>query len=326
MSEAEAADPALVIGGVEIPKGRRTNLELQVARLPTGTWVSLPVAVLRGRRPGPRIWLAAAIHGDELNGVDIVRRVLPLIPIDELCGTVIAAPIVNVFGFLNQDRYLPDRRDLNRAFPGSSRGSLAARLAHLFMTQVVEHCGYGIDLHTGSNHRTNLPQIRADLDDPETRRLTEAFGAPVSLHGTVVKGSLRQVASSRGCPVLLFEGGEPLRFDADVILVGVRGILRVLRELSMIPRSTLPEDEIVSTRIVRESQWVRAPRGGILLLESHLGQVVETRQTLARVTDAFSDREREVRAPFRGVVLGQTVNPLVNRGDAIAHLGRVEAD
>ncbi|MFW6198438.1 MAG: M14 family metallopeptidase, partial [Acidobacteriota bacterium] len=161
------------IGGERVAPGETRRLDLPVARLPTQQMLSLPVKVLHGSRPGPRLWLSAAIHGDEVNGVEIIRRVLDAVRPEELAGTVVAVPIVNVFGFVQQSRYLPDRRDLNRSFPGSRRGSLAARLARLFLTEVVERCSHGIDLHTGSLHRSNLPQVRGDLDDPETRRCAE---------------------------------------------------------------------------------------------------------------------------------------------------------
>lgn len=307
------------IHGVPLPRGKRTNVELQVARLPTGTWLSLPIAVLQGRLPGPCVWLSAALHGDELNGIEIVRQVLPKIDLTELRGTLIAAPIVNVFGFLNRDRYLPDRRDLNRSFPGSPRGSLASRLAHLFMTEIVNHCEYGIDLHTGSHHRTNLPQIRGDLKDPETRRLAEAFAAPVSIPAKSREGSLRQVAGAQGCKVLLYEAGETLRFDRRSIDVGVEGVLRVLNALKMGPAPTI-SDADAKTRFVEKTHWVRAPRAGFLLLECEPGQIVARKQVLARVTDTFSDDVRNICSPSNGIVIGLTTNPVANRGDAVVHV------
>jgi predicted deacylase len=307
------------IAGTPLPTGRRTNLELRVARLPTGTWVSLPIAVLRGQRPGPGLWLSAAVHGDELNGIEIVRQILPLIDLDRFQGTLIAAPIVNVFGFLNRNRYLPDRRDLNRTFPGSVRGSLAARLARLFMDEVVAKCDYGIDLHTGSQLRTNLPQIRANLDEPETRRLAEAFGAPIAIPAKPREGSLRQAASALGCSVLVYEAGEILRFDRRSIRAGVRGILRVLDALEMYAS----HDDLApagATRFVEKTHWARAPRGGFLLVDVELGQTVEPGDVLARVTDTFSEDVREVLSTTKGLVIGLTTNPVANRGDAVVHI------
>ncbi len=203
------------IGELEVAPGRSATGELPIARQVTGTRISLPLQVVHGRSDGSTVWLSAAVHGDEINGVEIIRRVMRQLDARTMAGTVIAVPIVNVHGFLNGDRYLPDRRDLNRSFPGSPTGSLAARIANLFMTEIVSRCDVGIDLHTGSDHRTNLPQIRADLDDPETRALAEAFGAPLMLHSRIRDGSLRGAATERGATVLLFEGGEALRFDDD---------------------------------------------------------------------------------------------------------------
>jgi predicted deacylase len=194
--------PPLRIGDTLVQPGSTGRVDLPVARLPTQTHLSLPVAIIHGARPGPTLWLSAALHGDEIGGVEIIRRVLSRVSAPRLDGSLIAVPIVNVFGFISQSRYLPDRRDLNRSFPGSARGSLAARLAHLFMTEVVKQCTHGIDLHTGSSHRRNLPQIRADLDDPDTRRIATAFGATVMIHSRVRDGSLREAATlahSTGC-------------------------------------------------------------------------------------------------------------------------------
>jgi predicted deacylase len=313
----------LEIAGVRVARGTRQQLEIRVARLPTGTWVSLPVAVIHGARPGPRLWLSAAIHGDELNGVEITRQVLPLLQPSQLAGTVIAVPIVNVFGFLQQDRYLPDRRDLNRSFPGSAQGSLAARLAHLFMREVVDRCQYGIDFHTGSHFRTNLPQVRGDLDDVQTRRCAEAFGAPVMIHARMRDGSLREAATRRGSHVVVYEGGEALRFDRSVIKTGVRGVLRVLAELGMRKlkaRPVPPPREAVNT------QWVRAGRGGILFLEAVPGQWVRAGEVVGVISDTFSSKYLNVRAPQDGLVIGVTTNPLVQRGDALLNLAEVRPE
>ncbi len=216
----------LTIAGVTIAPGQSSRVELEVSKLPTGTTLSVPLHVINGHRPGPTMWLSAAVHGDELNGVEIVRRVLQRIHPDQLSGALIAAPIINVFGFIDQSRYLPDRRDLNRSFPGSATGSLASRLAHRFMTEVVAHSHFGIDLHTGSHYRTNLPQIRANLRDAQTRLCAEAFGAQVIMNSQTRDGSLRHAASKKGIPVLVYEAGEPMRFDEGAIALGVSGVLR----------------------------------------------------------------------------------------------------
>ena len=230
----KATRPPIEIADNTVAPGRRRRFELPIARLMSGTPVALPVVVLHGREDGPTVWLSGAVHGDELCGVEIIRLVLEALEPSAMSGTVIAVPVVNVHGFNTGQRYLPDRRDLNRSFPGSPRGSLAARIAHLLLTEVVGRCSAGIDLHTGSDHRTNLPQIRADLDDAETLRLAEAFGAPVSIHSRTRDGSLRQAATEVGATVLLYEGGEALRFDPTAIAAGRDGTMRVLAELGMI--------------------------------------------------------------------------------------------
>lgn len=314
----------LRIGELDVAPGRSATGELPIARQVTGTRISLPLQVRHGRRNGHTVWLSAAVHGDEINGVEIIRRVMRGLDARTMAGTVIAVPIVNVHGFLNGDRYLPDRRDLNRSFPGSPNGSLAARIANLFMNEIVSRCDVGIDLHTGSDHRTNLPHIRADLDDPETRKLAEAFGAPLMLHSRTRDGSLRGAATERGATMLLFEGGEALRFDDDALTAGVEGIRRVLAELAVIdPDTTEPHPIPVESR---SSHWVRARRSGIVLLDVELGEVVQRGQLLGVIHDSVGTRLSRVTAPRRGIVIGRVQQPLVNQGDALVHLAEVSDD
>ncbi|HQV92478.1 MAG TPA: succinylglutamate desuccinylase/aspartoacylase family protein, partial [Phycicoccus sp.] len=273
---------------------------LPITRLVTGADVSLPVHVIHGRDEGPTVWISAAIHGDEVVGVEVIRRVMAKVNAKTVRGTLLAVPIVNVIGFMNGDRYLPDRRDLNRSFPGSARGSLAGRVAHLFMTEVVDKCEVGIDLHTGSDRRSNLPQVRCDLDDPATRALAEAFGAPVIYHAKLRDGSLRYAARERGARVLLYKGGEAWRFDEWAIAAGVLGVLRVLAHLGMI--DPLEEEPPAPSLVCRRSGWVRARRTGILQMEAHLGQIVSDHERLGGLSDSFGHRLRLVRADRPGVV------------------------
>ncbi|HXT52072.1 MAG TPA: succinylglutamate desuccinylase/aspartoacylase family protein [Thermoanaerobaculia bacterium] len=319
-----AAPPAptdlLRIGDKMVPPGSAVRIDLPVARLFTGGWLSLPVTALQGARPGPRLWLDAAIHGDELNGMEIIRRVLAVLDPARLAGAVIAVPVVNVFGFVQQTRYLPDRRDLNRSFPGSARGSMAARLARLFIEQTVAKCGYGIDLHTGSQHRTNLPQIRAHLADPETRRIAEAFAAPMMYTAAEIPGSLRAAARRRGVHLLVYEAGEPLRFDEAGIRAGVDGVLRVLAALGMweAPEGPPPPRSFEA----EEAAWVRARRSGIFHHSAKLGEPVKRHQQLGYITPPWGNETTPVKAPFEGIVIGFTSNPLVYRGDALLHVAR----
>ncbi len=308
----------ITIGGEAIAPGQRRRIEIPVSRLPTQTLISLPVVVIHGTEPGPRLWLSAAIHGDEINGVDIIRQVLEIIKPKKLKGTLLAVPVVNVFGFIEQSRYLPDRRDLNRCFPGSPQGSLASRLAHLFMTEIVNQSTHGIDLHTAAQPRTNLPQIRANLDDPETYRCAKAFGAPLLIHANTRDGSLRQSASKKGIPILLYEAGEALRFDTESIRVGVEGIFRVMETLEMYENPFFsPQTNSIE---IRETKWVRGPSSGIFHLQVKLGQTVEKRELLGVITDTFGDTNIKVRSPQAGIVIGHTQNPLVNQGDGIINL------
>jgi uncharacterized protein len=275
------------------------------------------VAVVNGRYAGPHIWLSAAIHGDEIGGVEIIRRVLRRIEARRLRGAVLAVPIVNVFGFLNESRYLPDRRDLNRSFPGSTRGSLATRLAGLFMSEVVSQCSVGIDLHTATNHRSNVPQIRADLDDPEAAALAGAFGAPFAIHARLRDGSLRQAATERGIRVLVYEAGEAHRFEEHSIAAGVDGVLRVLRQLGMAEAEVAEPGPV---RRVRRTAWVRARRGGIANLDVELGQQVAEGDVIGSIADSFGVRPSRVKATASGWVIARSLNPLVAPGDALVHL------
>lgn len=318
----EQGPKAVEVAGERIAPGERRRVELPAARLATGSPMLVPVEVVHGMRPGPRLWLSAAIHGDELNGIEIIRQVLAETSARRLGGTLIAVPIVNVFGFITESRYLPDRRDLNRSFPGSARGSLAARLAHLCMSEVVEGCDYGIDLHTGSDDRTNLPQVRADLDDPRTRELALAFGAPLAVHAGLRDGSLRAAATSRGARVLVYEGGEARRFNRNAIEAGAIGVLRVLKALGM--RNASPSPPEHPTLESRSTTWVRAGRSGLARLEVEPGDRVEKGQPLGVIKDAFGDRILRVKANRTGLVIGLTRHPNVNRGDALVHLAELD--
>lgn len=312
-----------------MPAGRSAIGELPISRLVTGNRVSLPINVFHGRGEGPVVWLSAAVHGDEIGGVEIIRRSLAAVDPKTLAGTIVAVPIVNVHGFLNGDRYLPDRRDLNRSFPGSPNGSLAARIANIFMTEIVQRCEVGIDLHTGSDHRTNLPQIRADLDDPRTHELAVAFGAPLIMHAKLRDGSMRAAATATGSTVLLYEGGEAWRFDREAIDAGVRGVERVLGRLGMVEpdsadvRDSVPVDPPAESR---SSSWVRVRRSGIALIHVELGQLVERGDVIATVRDSVGRQLSRTRATRSGMVIGHTQQPLVNQGDAIIHIAELLDD
>ncbi len=320
----EIARPPFAIGGASIPAGTRETVELPVSVLSDHTPVSMSVRVIHGRRDGPTIFVSAGIHGDEVIGVEIVRRLLRAPALEAVRGTLIVIPIVNAFGFMTHSRYLPDRRDLNRCFPGSAGGSLAARLAHLFLTEIVARSDLGIDLHSAAIHRTNLPQVRIAPDDPVTAELAQVFGAPVVLQSPLREGSLRGAAKALGRDVLLYEAGEGLRFDEMSVRAGVAGILRVLRFKGMIGGRGIMAAKAAS-QVCRSSKWLRAPAGGLLRTYRADGDVVSKGDVMAAVADPFGREEREIEAPFDGIIVGRAVMPVVNEGDAVFHLARVDS-
>ncbi len=312
------------INGTDITAGTRATIDLPVGRLYTHTPMTMPVHVISGKLSGPRLFICAAIHGDEINGVEIIRRLLKLPALKRLRGTLFAVPIVNVHGLLNHSRYLPDRRDLNRSFPGTETGSLAGRLAHLFMQEIVSNCSHGIDIHTGAIHRSNLPQIRANLSDDETARLARAFQVPVIIDANLRDGSLRQAAAEYGVPTLLYEAGEALRFDEVSIRAGVNGIVNVMRELEMLPASRGKQTPVSEAMVAHSSFWVRASESGILRTVVPLGGRVKKGTLLAVVADPFGEQETQIVSPCHGLVIGRSNLPLVNEGDAMFHIARFE--
>ncbi len=305
----------VVFNGIEVAPGRREQIGLPAGSLVTGTPLSMPAVVVNGRTDGFRLFLTGAIHGDEINGVQIIRLLLRRIRARQLRGLVVAVPIVNVFGFSSGSRYLPDRRDLNRAFPGSPRGSQAARIANLVMESVVAITDAGIDFHTAADQRINIPHIRGDLDDPQTRALASSFGAPLMVHSGLRDGSLREAATQMGRTVLVFEGGQPRRFDTDAVRAGVDGTLRVMAELGMIDDPPLPEPRRPIE--ARANTWVRARRSGVFIPTVGLGAPLAAGDVIGEVSGVLDPRPTRVRAPADGWVIGLNQNPLVHRGDAL---------
>lgn len=312
---------SIKIGNIAVAPGERRIINLPVARLYTHADLSMPVEVVNGRRDGPRLFVSAAIHGDELNGVEIIRRLLRHTSLKRLHGSLIAVPVVNVHGLLHRSRYLPDRRDLNRSFPGNERGSLAARIAHLFMREIVANATHGIDLHTGAVHRDNLPQVRANLNDQETRSLAEAFGTPVLINADLRDGSLREAAAEAGIPMLLYEAGEALRFDEVAIRVGLRGVLNVMRSLDMLPKVKRKEPRVMPV-ISQGTTWIRAAESGILWSRLRLGARVSKGDVIGRIAAPLMNTEHVVEAPADGILIGRTHLPLVYEGEALFHIAR----
>lgn len=315
----------LRIGEFEILPGEQRKIDLPVAKLYTDADVSLPVHIIRSKKPGPTIFVSAAVHGDELNGIEIIRRLINEKKFKITKGTVIAVPMVNVYGVVNQSRYMPDRRDLNRCFPGSSKGSLAGRVAYIFLNEIVKHCDYGIDLHTGAIHRSNLPQIRADMSDDETKELASVFGVPVILNSTLVDGSLRESAVKNETKILLYEAGEALRFDEFSIRAGMKGILNVLQHLGM-TRKTASKKKKQVPFIANGSQWVRANASGIVHNIVNLGDQIIKGQVLAEIGSPYGEVIDAVIAPRSGILIGKQNIPLVQEGEAMFHVAYFSED
>ncbi|NNE53085.1 MAG: succinylglutamate desuccinylase/aspartoacylase family protein [Sulfitobacter sp.] len=308
--------------GQGIAAGSRASLTLPVSILPDHTPVGLGVEVIHGKRNGPTVFVSAAVHGDEVIGVEIVRRLLRAPQLKSLRGTLLVIPVVNSYGFLSRSRYLPDRRDLNRCFPGHPSGSLGSRLAHIFLNEVVLRCSFGIDLHSAAIHRTNLPQVRVSPKDRVTQRMALDFGAPVVLTSSLREGSLRAVAARHDVPILLFEAGEGLRFDEMAVRAGVAGILRVLRGADMLPAKGIAKAK-AAPHLCTSSQWLRAPAGGLLRTFRAEGEIVAKGDVLASVSDPFGAVETDLLAPEPGILIGRAILPVVNEGDAIFHLAQL---
>ncbi len=304
--------------GELVPPGEVRELALRSSESFAGAGIDIPVVVIRGEKPGPTVCLTAGVHGDELNGVEIVREILDTTRARGMAGTVVGVPIVNIHGFQTSSRYLPDRRDLNRAFPGHPRGSSASRIAHALFENVIRRCDALIDLHTGSFHRSNLPQIRADLKDERIVTLAKAFGATVIVHTRGGKGTLRRAASEAGIPTIIYEAGEPMRFQRQEIKRGVIGVRNVLAHMDLQKGGRVSLGE---QRIFYETRWVRAERGGILVSDVRLGDTVREGDILGSITDPIRKEKSVVISPFRGRIIGLSLAPVMLPGYAAFHIG-----
>lgn len=309
---------AIVLLGGKVAPGTRERLHWTTGQSFSGSVMETPVVVVHGIRRGPRLCLTAGIHGDELNGIEVVRRLAYKIEPEQLAGTVVAVPIVNLLGFSRGSRYLPDRRDLNRFFPGSPYGSSASRIAHSFFTAVIEHCDALVDIHTGSMDRANLPQVRGDLTNPQVLEFTRGFGATAVLHSPGTSGMLRVAASTRRIPAVTFEIGAPMRLQPDEIEHGVQAIETLLNKMGMIEKRRRWREP---QAVFYESRWVRVDHGGMLFSEVALGDRVRAGQRLGRVIDPVSNRSAQVHAPEAGRIIGMALNQLVLPGFAAYNLG-----
>lgn len=300
----------------KIGQGETKRVNLNIARLPTYTNIDLPVHVYRSKSDGPVLLLTGGLHGDEINGIEIIRRLSESGDITPDKGTVIALPIVNVYGFILNVRGVPDGKDINRSFPGVKGGSLARLLAHTLMNEIIPQVDCGIDFHTGGASRANYPQIRCSFNLQQARELAKSFQAPITLHSTLIKKSFRSAAHQKGTPILVYEAGESLRFDEIGISEGVNGTLRLMKYLGM--RNEAPETN--PTRMFRKSSWVRAKNAGLFSPEYELGAEIQKKEILGFINDPFGGKKTKVVFSGNGVIIGQNNNPIVHKGDALIHI------
>ncbi|MBB3701021.1 succinylglutamate desuccinylase/aspartoacylase family protein [Flammeovirga yaeyamensis] len=306
-----------VLLGKEIKKGKGAVLELEVAKLHTRNSLKVPVIVERGKKDGPVLLLLGGVHGDESNGVAIVRDIIRKKYHKPNYGTIICIPVFNVFGYLNLSRAFPDGRDLNRIFPGSKRGSLASQFAYTFTKEIAPYVDYVLDFHTGGADRSNYPNIRCNFDEEKEFEMAKAFGAPFMMHSSYIHHSIRETIHKMGKPIILFEGGKSLHLDNEVIQCGVTGALNVMKHLG------LQEGEIdihQPTVFIKKSKWLRAPYSGIFESMIQNGEYVTKKQLIGRVSDPFGEFEKKIYAPFNGHIFGLNTAPNVYKGDAIFHI------
>lgn len=305
------------IGGDSVEAGEQRDIRFKISETYTGDEISLPIRVIRSEEPGPTLFVTAAVHGDEINGTGIIHDLMFGEPLGLLAGTLILVPVVNIFGFESQERYLPDRRDLNRSFPGFENGSLASRQARLLMDEIILKSDYGIDLHSAAYQRVNYPNVRGDLRNKGVRKLARLFGCPLTVDGKGPDGSLRREACKAGVPTIILEAGQPSKIEPSVLQIGVRGVKNVLRGLGML--SGVLEKPPYTAKITKTT-WLRAEVGGIIRFHIAPGDLVVKDQAVATNYSIMGEVQNELIAPEDGIVLGLTTMPAVKPGEPICHL------
>lgn len=310
---------SFTINGVEIARGENKIINFNVARLPSNTLIDLPVHIYRAKRKGPKLLISAGMHGDELNGTEIIRRLIVENRIKPVRGTVVAIPIINIYGFLINSRYLPDGKDLNRSFPGRKNGSLAARIAHTLMNKILPIVDFGVDFHTGGANK-NYPQIRCVADDEKNLELAKAFNPPLIINSSLRDGSFRKSAFNEGKRIIVFEGGESLNFDELSIREGIKGTIRLMNHLGMTRKSIRKNQNV----IISSSSWSRSPKSGLFRAYVSYGDKISTHQKIGSVSDPFGKEEIIIKSNTEGIIIGLRSNPIVNRGDALFNIGAVD--
>ena len=311
----------IIINNQTIKPGQFLEVNLNVYRLPTRTFIEIPVHVFRSKKDGPVLLLIAGMHGDEINGIEIIRRLLKGNYFQHLlCGSVIVIPILNIVSFINGSRDLPDGRDLNRCFPGSSSGSLGSRIAKDLMDFILPNIDLGVDFHTGGAKINNYPQERCVFNDKRSLELAQQFAPPFILNSPYREKTFRHEASKKKKPILVFEGGESLRFNTLAIKEGLNGCLRLMNNLGML-QSEIPQAE---TRVLKNTKWVRAKMSGLFSTEKKYGSYVEKNEIVGVLSDPFGDTETPLKAPDNGYIIGINNKPVINEGDAVIHIGTLE--
>jgi len=310
----------MTINDEQIAPGETRRIEVNIARLPSRSDIDVSITVSRAEKDGPVLLLSGGLHGDEINGTEIVRRIIDQEYHIPAVGTIICIPIINVYGFIHFSRYVPDGKDVNRSFPGNKNGSLASRVAHFLTKEIIPQIDYGIDFHTGGADRTNYPQVRAMMSDPDNKKMAEIFNAPFSLDSKYRPNSLRQTAGKMGKKIIVYEGGEAARFDEYAIQTGIEGTLRVLNHLGMTTRSQKEDSDSI---MIKGSSWVRARASGLFQTEVKSGQEVRKNAIVGHITDPFGDFSVPLKAPASGYVIGLNNNPILHQGDAVMHIGVV---
>lgn len=306
--------------GLDVSAGEYQNTELKITESYSGRTIGIPLRIIRGQDPGPTVFVTGALHGDELNGTGAIRSLISEPAWGPVRGNLIMVPVLNVLGFERHSRYLPDRRDLNRCFPGNASGSMATRMAKVIFDAIVAKCDFGIDLHTAAVRRTNYPNVRCDFRNQDAMRLATAFGAGVILDGCGPKGSFRREATAAGCPTIVVEGGEVWKVEPSVLECMTRGIVNVLKALEMIDgQPDVPSNQVK----LRMTKWVRAERGGFMDMHVSPGATVVTGQPLATNSSLVHEDQNRLEAPFDGIVIGMTTLPAVQPGEPVIHLGKL---
>lgn len=310
----------MIINDEKISRGETRRLVVNIARLPSHSSIDVSITVSRSKKDGPVLLLSGGLHGDEINGTEIVRRIIDQEYHIPAVGTIICIPIINIYGFIHFSRYVPDGKDVNRSFPGNKNGSLASRVAHFLTKEILPQIDYGIDFHTGGADRTNYPQVRAMMNDPENEELARVFNAPFSLDSKYRPNSLRQTAGKMGKKIIVYEGGEAARFDEYAIQEGVKGTLRVLNHFGMTDIAPKAKEE---TKMIKGSSWVRAKASGLLQTDVKSGQEVKKNEVVGYITDPFGDFRVKLKSPATGYIIGLNNNPILHQGDAVMHIGVV---